>query len=80
MTEDPQVVQPLPLSRGVTAQEPNTFVDAVEAGGALGIVEGTSLSQLVNGLNSMGAKPSGIIAILQAIKSAGAINATLIVQ
>ena len=80
VTEDPQVVQPLPLSRGVTAQEPNTFVDAVEAGGALGIVEGTSLSQLVNGLNSMGAKPSGIIAILQAIKSARAINATLIVQ
>jgi flagellar P-ring protein precursor FlgI len=80
VAEDPQVVQPLPFSRGVTAREPNTFVDAVETGGALGIVDGTSLSQLVNGLNSMGAKPSGIIAILQAIKSAGAINATLIVQ
>ena len=80
VAEDPKVIQPLPFSRGVTAAEPNTYVDAIENGGALGIVEGTSLSQLVNGLNSMGAKPSGIIAILQAIKSAGAINAQLIVQ
>lgn len=80
VVEDPKAVQPLPFSRGVTAEEPNTYVDVQETGGALGIVDGPSLRDLVNGLNSMGAKPSGIIAILQAIKSAGAIHATLIVQ
>ncbi|GIL00247.1 MAG: flagellar P-ring protein [Alphaproteobacteria bacterium] len=80
VVEDPRVVQPEPFSKGETAVEPNTFVDAQETGGALGIVEGPSLRDLVNGLNSLGAKPSGIIAILQAIKSAGAIHATLVVQ
>ena len=76
----PKVVQPLPFSKGKTKTEPNTYVNAQETGGSLGIVDGPSLRDLVDGLNSMGAKPSGIIAILQAIKSAGAIHATLIVQ
>ena len=35
---------------------------------------------LVTGLNRLGVNPSGIIAILQAIKSAGALQADLIVQ
>lgn len=80
VAESPTIVQPNPFSDGETAYEPNTFVDVNEDGGAIGIVEGPTLSELVNGLNMMGAKPSGIIAMLQAIKSAGAIHAELIVQ
>jgi flagellar P-ring protein precursor FlgI len=38
------------------------------------------LQTLVSGLNRMGLKPQGIIAILQAIKSAGALQAELVVQ
>ena len=43
-------------------------------------MKGTNLQVLVNGLNQMGLKPNGIIAILQAIKSAGALQAELVVQ
>ena len=46
----------------------------------LAIVRGTNLQTLVAGLNKIGLKPPGIIAILQAIKSAGALQAELVVQ
>ncbi len=80
VVEAPRVVQPAPFSDGVTAVEPSTFIEAVEQDAALGIVEGASLAELVNGLNRMGAKPAGIIAILQGIKSAGALQASIVVQ
>ena len=41
----------------------------------MAIVGATSLKQLVRGLNQIGLKPAGIIAILQAIKTAGALQA-----
>ena len=44
------------------------------------IVGGTNLRTLVRGLNQIGLKPTGIIAILQAIKSAGALQADLVIQ
>jgi flagellar P-ring protein precursor FlgI len=44
------------------------------------VVSGSSLRALVTGLNRLGVKPSGIIAIVQAIKSAGALQADLVVQ
>lgn len=80
ITETPQVSQPAPLSRGQTAVVPQTTVDVDQAGGRFAIVEGVSLQSLVRGLNQIGAKPSGIIAIIQAIKSAGALQADLVVQ
>ena len=80
ITELPKIIQPEPFSNGVTAVESNTIVNVSEDGSAIGIVEGPDLQQLVMGLNMMGAKPTGIIAILQGIKSAGAIQAELVVQ
>jgi flagellar P-ring protein precursor FlgI len=44
------------------------------------ILSGVDLQRLVHGLNQIGLKPSGIIAILQAIKTAGALQAEVIVQ
>jgi flagellar P-ring protein precursor FlgI len=41
---------------------------------------GRSLRGLVRGLNQIGVKPQGIIAILQAIKSAGALQADIVIQ
>jgi flagellar P-ring protein precursor FlgI len=38
------------------------------------------LQRLVRGLNQIGLKPQGIIAILQAIKAAGALQAELVIQ
>ena len=80
VTEMPKVVQPLPFSRGETAVEQRTAISADEAGGALTILAGPNLQTLVSGLNRMGLKPQGIIAILQAIKTAGALQAELVVQ
>jgi flagellar P-ring protein precursor FlgI len=80
VTEMPKVSQPLPFSRGETVVTPDTVVAVGEKGGNLAIVRGPNLQTLVSGLNRIGLKPQGIIAILQAIKSAGALQADLVVQ
>ncbi len=80
VTEKPQVSQPLPLSDGKTVVTPQTEINASEQGGQLAVIGGTSLRSLVAGLNRIGLKPPGIIAILQAIKTAGALQADLVVQ
>jgi len=80
VTETPQVSQPEPFSGGKTRVTPSTQVSAAEQGGHLAIVGGTSLQTLVQGLNTIGLKPSDIIAILQAIKTSGALQAELVVQ
>ncbi|GEC31399.1 flagellar basal body P-ring protein [Sinorhizobium fredii USDA 205] len=80
VTETPTVVQPAPFSRGETAVEPNTTIEAQSDGGTVAILNGASLRSLVAGLNSIGVKPDGIIAILQSIKTAGALQAELVLQ
>lgn len=80
VTETPTASQPLPRSNGQTAVTPQTNIGAEQAGGQMAIVGGSNLRQLVRGLNQIGLKPSGIISILQAIKSAGALQAELVVQ
>lgn len=80
VTEAARVSQPQAFSEGKTVVTPDTQIDVNEAGGAIGVVRGSSLHDLVTGLNRMGLKPAGIIAVLQAIKSAGALQAELIVQ
>jgi len=80
VNETPTVVQPAPFSRGVTAIEPLTDITAGVDGGQVAIISGPDLRTLVAGLNSIGVKPDGIIAILQGIKSAGALQAELVLQ
>jgi flagellar P-ring protein precursor FlgI len=80
VTETPQVSQPLPFSEGQTVVTPETDISSFEQGGEFRVVRGASLQLLVHGLNRIGVKPQGIIAILQAIKTAGALQADLVVQ
>ncbi|MGO9771076.1 MAG: flagellar basal body P-ring protein FlgI [Roseiarcus sp.] len=80
VTETPTVSQPAARSQGQTVTTPRTTIDAEQSGGQVAIVGGASLRTLVSGLNRIGVKPSGIIAILQAIKTAGALQADLVVQ
>ena len=80
VTETPEVAQPAPFSRGETVVVPRTEVAAREEQGKLAIVGGSDLQTLVRGLNSVGLKPTDIIAILQAVKTAGALQAELVVQ
>jgi len=80
ITEAPVVSQPGPFSRGQTVVTPQTFIEANEPGAQIAILRGTDLQRLVRGLNQIGLKPTGIIAILQAIKAAGALQADLVIQ
>jgi len=80
VTESPTVSQPAPYSKGVTTIEPSTSIRARQEGGQMVVLDGPSLEQLVAGLNQIGLKPTGIIAILQAIKTSGALQADLVVQ
>ena len=80
VTETPQVIQPNPFSKGETAIQPQTDIKATADSGTVAILNGPDLKTLVTGLNSIGVKPDGVIAILQGIKSAGALDAELVVQ
>lgn len=78
ISENPQVVQPEPLSFGETAVEPNTQIDVFTNETQLGVVpESITLQELVDGLNALGISPRDLIAILQAIKSTGALQAEI---
>ncbi len=80
VTERPDVSQPAPLSKGETTTIPSTEIVANQTGGQMAIINGPTLEMLVDGLNQIGLKPTGIIAILQAIKTAGALQGELVVQ
>ena len=78
IAENPEVVQPNPLSFGVTAVEPNTNLNANLSETALQVVqESVTLQELVDGLNALGIGPRDLIAILQAIKATGALQAEI---
>lgn len=80
VNETPQVSQPAPFSNtGQTAVVPRTSVNVDESKGRkLAFVDGSiSLKELVDGLNALGVTPRDMITILQAIKSAGALQAEI---
>jgi len=81
ITETPEVSQPAPFSDGETVVVPRTSIAVDDGQGAsLAMVGGTSLRQLVSGLNALGVSPRDLITILQAVKSAGALQAEIEVQ
>lgn len=78
IAENPTVVQPAPLSNGQTATQPSTALNANLSSTALAVVqESVTLQQLVDGLNALGISPRDLIAILQAIKATGALQAEI---
>ncbi len=73
-----QVSQPAPFSQGQTAVVPQTQVATKdEKVKRIELNEGASVEQLVNGLQAIGATARDVVAILQAIKAAGALQAEL---
>ena len=79
MKTDLGVSQPAPFSNGETVVVPDSTIN-VEQGKEqrLALLRGAvSLGQLVGGLNALGVTPQDLIAVLQAIKSAGALDAEL---
>lgn len=78
IAENPTVVQPLPFSLGQTAVQPSTELTVNTADSNLALVPETiTLQQLVDGLNALGIPPRDLIAILQAIKATGALQAEI---
>ena len=79
ISEQPVVSQPAPRSNGETVVVPRTGVKVDTGDGArLAIVkEGVTLREVVDGLNALGVGPRDLIAILQAIKASGALQAEI---
>ncbi len=71
------VSQPGPFSTGQTVATPTTDLNVVEEQRRLTILEGATLQELVDGLNSIGATPRDLISILRSMKAAGALHADL---
>ncbi len=72
------VSQPAPFAeRGDTVVFDNEEIVIQEQGSALAVVQGITIGELVRALNAIGASPRDLIAILQSIKAAGALQAEL---
>lgn len=80
--EEPLAVQPNPFARGETVVVPRTDASISEAPGTglAHLTEGTSLAQVVEGLNALGVTPHDMIDILKSINAAGALHAEFVVQ
>jgi flagellar P-ring protein precursor FlgI len=78
--ETEKVSQPLPFSQGQTAKQQKSAVAVDEEKHPMFLLEpGPKLSDVVKAVNAIGASPADLVAILEALKEAGALKAELIV-
>lgn len=78
ISSTPVISQPGPLSGGQTVVSEKADIQLKQDGGSLiQLPAGARLTDVVKALNSLGATPQELLAILQAIKAAGALNAEL---
>ena len=75
----PMVSQPNPLSKGgqTVVTEKSDITITQQGGSLVQMPAGARLADVVKALNSLGATPQDLLAILQAMKSAGALTAEL---
>ncbi len=77
--EKPRIVQPAPFSRGETAVEPSSRVSVEERTMPAFTMRGASLADIVAAINRIGASPGDLVAILEALKQAGALQGELVI-
>ncbi len=78
ITSTPQVSQPNAMAGGQTTVTEKTDISIKQdPGNLIQLPAGAKLADVVKALNSLGATPQDLLAILQAMKSAGALNAEL---
>ena len=78
--ENFDVVQPNALADGETAVVPRTEINAEQENNRMfKFAPGVSLDQIVKAVNDVGAAPGDLMAILEALKQAGALKAELVV-
>ncbi|WP_454780995.1 flagellar basal body P-ring protein FlgI [Legionella sp. WA2022007384] len=80
VTETPVISQPNAFANGrtVSTQQSQVSIDQ-KNNHAFVLPPGVTLKDIVRGINAVGATPADVIAILEALQQAGALNATLIV-
>ncbi len=81
ITERTDVSQPAPFARrGQTAIVQESGIEVNQDGSRMFLLEaGVTLKEIVNAINSVGAAPSDLVAILEALDQAGALRAELVV-
>ncbi|MBL8345910.1 MAG: flagellar basal body P-ring protein FlgI [Rubrivivax sp.] len=78
ITNTPVVSQPTPLSGGQTVSRDRTDISVVQHPGSLiQMGAGAKLTDVVKALSALGATPLDLLAILQAMKTSGALNAEI---
>jgi flagellar P-ring protein precursor FlgI len=80
ISEEPTVSQPAPLAGGQTAMVPGSEISVEEESSRMFLFDpGVDLQEIVRAVNQVGAAPGDLMAILEALKEAGALRAELIV-
>ncbi|HXK56007.1 MAG TPA: flagellar basal body P-ring protein FlgI [Gammaproteobacteria bacterium] len=80
ISEQAAVSQPAPLSGGTTEIVPQSQVKLSEQDSRMFLFNpGTTLDEVVRAVNQVGAAPSDLVAILEALKQAGALQAELVI-
>jgi flagellar P-ring protein precursor FlgI len=80
ISERPVASQPNPFAQGETQVLPRTTVNVEEDAAPMFLFgPGVTLREIVNAINRVGTTPSDLVAILEALKSAGALGAELII-
>ncbi len=78
--ENVRVSQPQPFGRGQTVVTPSSEVAVGEEQARMALfAPGARLSDIVDAVNALGAAPGDLVAILEALKQAGALRAELVV-
>jgi flagellar P-ring protein precursor FlgI len=81
ITTEPTVSQPNPFGQGQTVETKDKEVSVKEEPSHLMVLPaGVSLGEVVKALNAVGVTPRDLIAILQAMKAAGALSAELVIM
>jgi len=80
ISENPTVSQPQPFSNGQTAAVPQSDLEVKQDKNRMFLfAPGTALGDIVQAVNDVGAAPGDLVAILEALREAGALRAELIV-
>src|SRR5690606_13889485 len=80
ITETDLVSQPNPLARGQTVVVEQSDIEFEQEGSRMFLFEpGVTLNEIVEAVNQVGAAPGDLVAILEALREAGALKAQLIV-
>jgi flagellar P-ring protein FlgI len=80
ITEREDVSQPAPFSQGQTVVTPRSSIDVQQSDARMFMFQaGVNLEEIVRAVNQVGAAPGDLVAILEALREAGALHAELVV-